>query len=102
MSVQELKAEAAKHWAKWLPEKVARLKKERRLSEELQAAANHAQTEIEQLMQHQGYSISEAREVVLPKFILLPPEDADSDLTPEQKQELADKEREYQKSPPAF
>lgn len=93
MSVHELKALARKHWEEWLPEKVAELKKEGRFGEELQAAANLAQDEIEHLMQA-GYSVHEAREVALPQFILLPPENQGSD---EQEQELAELEAEYQR-----
>jgi hypothetical protein len=93
MSIHELKALARKHWAEWLPEKVRELKAEGRFNEELHAAANLAQTEIEHLMK-QGYSVDEAREVALPQFILLPPEEQPPD---EQDEELAEKEREYQR-----
>jgi hypothetical protein len=95
MSVQELKALARKHWAQWLPEKVRELKAEGKLNEALQEAANLAQAEIEHLMK-QG---NEAREVALPQFILLKPEAVEPD---EQDEELAEKEREYQKNPAVF
>jgi hypothetical protein len=49
MSVQELKALARKHWDKWLPEKVSLLKREGRLNEELQAAANLVQKAMDGL-----------------------------------------------------
>jgi hypothetical protein len=94
MSVHELKAAARKHWTKWLPDKVADLRKEGRLNEALHSAAVAAQEEIESLMKA-GYSVDEAREVALPQHILLPPEDPDSDLSPELKQELAEKEEYY-------
>lgn len=94
MSVQELKALARKHWEEWLPDKVKELKAEGQLNEALQGAALRAQAEIEHLMKI-GYQDSEAREVALPKFILLPPE-----WPGEEDEELAEKEREYQKSPP--
>jgi hypothetical protein len=58
----------------WLPEKVAELKREGRLNEELQAAAVMAQEEIESLMKNSHYSVHESGEVALPQFILLPPE----------------------------
>jgi hypothetical protein len=86
MSVHELKALARKHWAERLPEKV----------KELKGAANLAQTEIEHLMR-QGYQEHEAREVALPKFILLKPE---KDVPDELAEELAEMEREHQKNPP--
>jgi hypothetical protein len=61
-------------------------------------AALLAQDEIDHLMQYQHYSISEAREVALRLFILLPPE---SGLEPDElQQELEEKEREYQALPP--
>ena len=60
-----------------------------------------AQTEIEHLMK-QGYPDWAAREVALPLFILLPPEvDADG-LDEEQREELAEKEREYRRNPPVY
>lgn len=102
MSVHELKALARKHWTKWLPEKVAELKAEGRLDEALQGAANLAQQEIEYLMKHGHCSVDEAREVALPQFILLPPEDPDGDLDDEQREELAEEERFYRKHPPVF
>lgn len=99
MSVQDLKALARKHWTQYLPEKVRALKAEGKLDEALQGAASLAQAEIEHLMQARHYQEHEAKEVVLPKFILLPPEEAEPD---EQDQELAEKEREYQKHPPVL
>lgn len=99
MSVENLKMLARQHWQEWLPEKVKELKAEGRLNEELQAAATLAQDEIETLMK-KGYSIDEAKEVALPQFILLRPESPDAGLSQEQIEELAEKEREYQKNPP--
>lgn len=95
MSVPELKALARKHWTEFLPRKVAELRAQGTLDEELQGAATLAQTEIEQL-KSRGYQESEAREVALPKFILLTPEPVED----EQARELAAKEAEYQKHPP--
>jgi hypothetical protein len=94
LSIQELKALARNHWAQWLPEKVRELKAEGKLNEALQGAASLAQAEIEHLMKYEGYSVHEAREVALPLFILLKPEPAEPD---EQDEELAEKEREYQR-----
>jgi response regulator RpfG family c-di-GMP phosphodiesterase len=99
MSVQELKALARKHWEEWLPETVAELKREGRLNEELQAAANLAQDEIESLMEA-GYSVHEAREVALPNFILLEPEG--DGLEDWEREELAEKEAAYQRMMRAF
>jgi hypothetical protein len=99
MSVQELKALARKHWEEWLPEKVKELRAQGKLNEELQGAANLAQTEIEHLMKR-GYREHEAREVALPQFILLKPEPGVDGLDEEQREELAEMEREYQKNPP--
>jgi hypothetical protein len=95
MSIQQLKAQARKHWEEWLPEKVKELKAEGNLDQALQGAANLAQAEIEHLMKHRHYSVEEAREVALPKFILLPPEEQEPD---EQDQELAEREAHYQKN----
>ena len=97
MSVLALKAQARKHWSEFLPNKVAELKNEGRLNEELHAAACLAQAEIEHLMK-QGYPEYAAREVALPLFILLKPELPDE--PDEQDEELAEREREYQKNPP--
>jgi hypothetical protein len=100
MSVQELKALARKHWEEWLPDKVAELKREGRLNEELQAAAVMAQEEIESPMKNSHYSVHEAREVALPQFILLPPEDPQAHMDEEMRQELAEMAREYYVDPP--
>ena len=97
MSVQKLKALARKHWAEWLPQKVKELKAEGKLNEALQGAANLAQTEIEHLMSKRHYSEQEAREVALPKFILLPPEPGAVEDDAEA-EELAQMESDYQKN----
>ena len=70
------------------------LKAEGLLEDELHGS-NLAQDEIETL-QKKGYQEHEAREVVLPQLILLPPEDEDD----EQSRELAEMEAEYQRNPP--
>lgn len=99
MSVQELKALARKHWEEWLPDKVRKLRAEGQLNEALKGAALRAQTEIEHLMKI-GYQASEAREVALAMFILLPPEPEQDGLDDEMREELAEMEREYQRNPP--
>lgn len=86
---------ARKHWAQWLPKKVARLKAEGTLNEAIQGAALRAQREIADLMS-QGYQAHEAEEVALPQFVLLKPE-ADAVDSPEEKAELAQMEAEYQR-----
>lgn len=101
MSVQELKALAREHWTTYLPNKVAELRKEGTLEEELQAAASLAQQEIDHLMKYQGYQEHEAREVALPLFILLRPEEG-AGLSEEQQEELAEMEREHRRNPPVF
>jgi hypothetical protein len=96
MSIQELKALARKHWEEWLPEKVKELKAEGIFGQELHAAAVMAQNEIEHLMKR-GYSDYEAREVALPIFILLSPEPG-ANVDDEEAEELAERERDYQKN----
>lgn len=89
MSVHVLAARARKHWAQWLPKRTAELKAEGRFGEETQAAALRAHNEINELVQ-QGYQVHEAEEVVLHRFILLPPE-------PKRDRESARMETSYQK-----
>ena len=100
MSIPELDL-ARKHWEKWLPEKVRDLRAEGKLDEALHGAASLAQAEIDHLMRYQGYQEHEAREVALPLFILLEPE-SDAGLEDWEREELAEKEREYQRNPPVF
>ena len=97
--LEELEALARKHWTEWLPEKVNELKAEDRFGEEVHAAALLAQTEIDHLMSR-GYSIWEAREVALPQFILLRPENDLQGMSDELQEELAEKERAYHANPP--
>ncbi|MDO9562889.1 MAG: hypothetical protein Q7J60_14825 [Bradyrhizobium sp.] len=92
MSVLELTSLARRHWKAHLPDKVKELQAEGLLEAETNAAANLAQDEIERLM-GLGYQEHEAREVALPRFILLPPEVDEDD---EEARELAEKESWYQ------
>lgn len=94
MSVPELTALARKHWAQWLPEKTRELEAQGIFSAETQKAAVQAQAEISELMQS-GYQEHEAREVVLPQYILLPPED-DAAVDEAEREELAELEADYQ------
>lgn len=96
MSIQQLKAQARKHWTKWLPEKVRELKAEGKLDEVLTGAAQLAQKEIEFLMKYRHYPEHAANEVALKQFILLPPE---GDGVPaDQQEELDAMEAEYRKN----
>lgn len=94
----ELEQKARRYWSRWLPQKVAELKRAGRLKEALQGAAKSAQAEIESLRQV-GYSQHEAEEVALKNHILLPPEPG-AGLPQDQEDELAEKEAEYQRNPP--
>lgn len=64
---------ARKHWATWLPKKVAALKADHELEQALQTAGKLAQERVVELMQ-QGFQQHEAEEVVLSELILLKPE----------------------------
>jgi hypothetical protein len=95
MSIPELMTLTWKHWTEYLPKKVQELQASGELNEAIFGAASLAQMEIDHLMK-QGYQEHEAREVALPKFVLLPEEPPDD----EQARELAEMEAEYQKNPP--
>jgi hypothetical protein len=101
VSVEDLKALARKHWTTYLPNKVKALGESGKLEEELTGAANLAQAEIEHLMRRKGYQEHEAREVALPKFILLKP-GPDEEAEDEQAAELRELEAEYQANPPVL
>jgi hypothetical protein len=94
MSVHELMTLARKHWQEYLPDKYKELQAEGMLDAATNAAANLTQDEIERLMRL-GYQEHEAREVALPAFVLLPPEDHEDELD----QELAEKERQFRLNP---
>ena len=87
---------ARKHWAKWLPKKVAQHKADGDLGEAIQGAAIRAEREIEDLMA-QGYQRHEAEDVALPMFILLKPE-PEANEEPWERRELAAQERQYRKA----
>jgi len=71
------------------------------LEEALHGAASLAQAEIDHLKQHRGYQDHEAREVALPKFILLKPGPGDAPED-EQDREARELEAEYQANPPVL
>jgi hypothetical protein len=71
--IEELKRRAAEHWQEWCPRRWASLVKAGILDEALTKAATQAEREIRQLMRG-GARLDEAEEMVLPEWILLPPE----------------------------
>ena len=99
MSVEEFKSKARRHWAEWLPQKVAELKAQGLLEQALQAAASNAQNKVNEL-QAQGFRPHEAQEVALSEFVLLPPEDGASE-TPQEREDALLRERAYRQRPPA-
>jgi hypothetical protein len=97
-STLALKSKILKHWKEWLPKKYARLKKEGILDQEAQSIAVRAQEEMESL-RASGYPEFAAEEVVQAWVLEKPQVDG---LDEEQREELAEKEREYQKNPPVW
>lgn len=95
MSAQTYEAMARKHWAKWLPQKVAELKASGELEQALQTAGKATQQMVLDLMA-QGFQQHEAEEVALPQFVLLKPEPA-ANLAPWERKEMATQERAYLK-----
>lgn len=96
MSTSSLTSKILKHWKQWLPMKYARLKAEGILDQEAQARAANAQQEISDLMSR-GYQEHEAEEVVQAHVLEKPEVDG---LDEDQRNELAEKEKAYQKNPP--
>ena len=94
MNVTHLAKVAKAHWAEWLPEMTAELKKEGTLAIEAQAAASAAAKEMRRLMEN-GMSEPEAEEQAMKTYILLPPE-AGAEMDEESARELAEKEALYQ------
>lgn len=86
---------ARAHWQAWLPARVAELRAAGEFGENLQAVAARAQRDIQDLMR-QGYQEHEAAEVVLPQLVLLPPEPG-TELDDDEREELAELDREYQR-----
>lgn len=73
MSIEVLATRAMRHWTEFLPQKTADLKEAGTFEFRARQAAERATKEIQLLMQH-GLSENEAEEMVLPEYILLPPE----------------------------
>ena len=89
---RRLTSKAIHHWKEWLPKKHAELQADNQLVTTATAAARNAEKEIRELMEA-GARLDEAEEIVLPKHILLPPEEAEADDW--EAQELAEREAEY-------
>ncbi len=64
---------ARTHWARFLPKMYARMQEEGTLEQELTKAGETALQELLDL-EERGLRRNEANEIVLPKYILLPPE----------------------------
>ena len=65
--------QAEAHWREFLPKKVAALEKAGTLKLELYQAAKQTMDELTEL-EAQGLTFSEAREMVIQQYLLLPPE----------------------------
>lgn len=82
---------ALKHWKEFLPSLYEELQERGDLMKEAELAASKTLDEIAELRE-QGYQLHEAEEVVLPKYVLLTPSQADDweDLmTPEDRERLS-------------
>ena len=66
---------ARSHRKKYLPKLYSRLDQEGKLEEHLQSVARMAEEELLELVSDQGMRHSEAMELVLPKYILISPEE---------------------------
>jgi len=73
MDRKTLASKARRHWEKHLPKTTQRLKESGQFGAAVRDAARRTQGEIADLML-QGYSKVDAEKLVLPKYILLPPE----------------------------
>ena len=71
---RRLANKAIRYWKDWLPNRYKELLEANQLVTAANAAAAGAAKEIRELMQA-GARLDEAEEVVLPKYILLPPEE---------------------------
>ena len=72
-TTKQLQAQAIMHWKEWRPKEAAALEAAGLLQAEALKAAERTQEGIRSLMQA-GYQHHEAEEVMLPRYILLPPE----------------------------
>lgn len=72
-TVKELQIQRLHHLVEWCPKEYQRLMKSNRLETQTLQAAEKAHGEIVSLLKR-GYQFHEAEEVVLPRYILTPPE----------------------------
>lgn len=93
---RRLANKAIRHWREWLPNRYKELVEANELVTAAAAAAAGAAREIRELMQA-GARLDEAEEVVLPKWILLPPEEPDTEDPDWEATELMDREAAYQR-----
>ena len=84
------------YWKNWLPNRYKELLEANQLVTAAAAAAAGAAKEIKELMQA-GARQDEAEETVLPKWILLPPEEPDPREPDWETMELDDREAAYQR-----
>ncbi len=68
------------HRMRYLPTLYRRLEREGKLEEHLVSVARMAEEELLSLVSDQGMRHNEALEIVLPKYILIGPEEAQHDL----------------------
>ncbi len=92
---RRLASKAIRYWKDWLPKRYKELLDANQLVTAAAAAAAGAAKEIKELMQA-GARLDEAEEVVLPKWILLQPEEPDLEDPDWEASELMDKEAAYQ------
>lgn len=69
-----LAGQAEEHWKRYLPQMYKKLKEAGKLEEEAEKAGTRAAEMIQKLTESGLYPF-EAREIVLPQYILLPPEE---------------------------
>lgn len=92
-----LAKKAIRHWKEWLPNRYRELVEANQLLTAAEAAAKGAAQEIRELMDA-GARLDEAEEVVLPKWILLPPEETDEEAEAEPTPTELEKERAERKA----
>lgn len=91
---RRLTNKAIRHWKEWLPNRYAELLEANQLITAAEAAAKGAAQEMKALMDA-GMRRDEAEEIVLPKWILLPPESSASEDADWEDDELAELEDQY-------
>ena len=72
-SVKELQIQRLHHLIEWRPKEYQRLMKSKQLEPQTLKDAERAYNEIVSLL-NRGFQLHEAEEVVLPRYILTPPE----------------------------